>query len=410
MPTHTPSPHRFLAPTSARKSKTRPPSSLRQGITAQTPRQTHTASQSHVSPSAGRKVIPAKRFVIAPARQTRSTAHAAVRSDEAGPSTQHATPRPRPRKLKKVESIHESSQESPSASAEPSGGILQTTEFGSTHLFPESQEPSSEQEDEDAEILFASEEKNKRRRLSPQLPSSPTSMRNPQTPVPNTASTSSHRFLVPAPKTPAPFSNTSHTPTATANPTATPAPSRPHFLLPPQPTSPAKPSTPLPETFSPSRKGQKYVPGGLASTLQSWILETASSGYAAVNRDAVVWGRERGDGVKIRVRVKSANSGKTGVEDRDSEACDGNADVDCHPGGVVFVRGETDAGLYNASRLLGSVREGGEIKVMLAGQGGARGSGGVNIKAGGSVGVRAPLWDVDLGREKWMVGVDWALL
>jgi hypothetical protein len=139
-------------------------------------------------------------------------------------------------------------------------------------------------------------------------------------------------------------------------------------------------------------------------------LETASTGYAALNRDAVVWGRERDDGVKIRVRVKSVRSGKVGAVDRESGDLGGNGALECYIGGAVFVRGTTDAGLYNASRLLGSVGEDGEVRVMLAGQGGGRGSGGVKVKVGGIVGIRAPLWDVDLAGEKWMVGVDWVLL
>jgi hypothetical protein len=26
------------------------------------------------------------------------------------------------------------------------------------------------------------------------------------------------------------------------------------------------------------------------------------------------------------------------------------------------------------------------------------------------VGIRAPMWDVDVGAEKWVVGVDWVVL
>jgi hypothetical protein len=47
---------------------------------------------------------------------------------------------------------------------------------------------------------------------------------------------------------------------------------------------------------------------------------------------------------------------------------------------------------------------------LLAGQGGARGTGGVKLRIGGSVGIRAPMWDIDVGGETWLVGVDWVVL
>jgi hypothetical protein len=36
--------------------------------------------------------------------------------------------------------------------------------------------------------------------------------------------------------------------------------------------------------------------------------------------------------------------------------------------------------------------------------------GGVRIKVGSLVGIRAPVWDVDVRREVWSVGVDWVVL
>jgi hypothetical protein len=73
----------------------------------------------------------------------------------------------------------------------------------------------------------------------------------------------------------------------------------------------------------------------------------------------------------------------------------------------VFVRGETDPGLYNASRASGVDSE---MRVLLAGQGGARGAGGVVLKIGAHVGIRSPTWEVDVQGEMWVVGVDWVLL
>jgi hypothetical protein len=158
----------------------------------------------------------------------------------------------------------------------------------------------------------------------------------------------------------------------------------------------------LPEIFSPSRKTQKYVSGGLASTVQGWIIETANTGFAAQER-GVTWGREREDGVRLKIRVTDAAGSAGKLED-------GSGEVECYPGCFVFVRGETEPGMYNYSRAPSVVGEDGEIRILLAGQGGARGAGGVKIRTGGVIGVRQPMWDVVVNGETWVVGVDWVVL
>jgi hypothetical protein len=138
--------------------------------------------------------------------------------------------------------------------------------------------------------------------------------------------------------------------------------------------------------------------------MQSWIIETANTGFAAQERSTtggVVWVRDREDGVRLRVRVKAACS---------SSSQDGEPEVECFPGHFVFVRGETEPGMYNHSRAPSVVDNDGEMRILLAGQGGARGAAGVKIKIGSIVGVRAPMWDVDVAGEKWMIGVDWVAI
>jgi hypothetical protein len=151
-------------------------------------------------------------------------------------------------------------------------------------------------------------------------------------------------------------------------------------------------------------------------------VETGEAGYSARNNTSgsVVWGRDREDGVKMRVRITQVHGSSN----------DASKSVECWAGGVVFVRGTTDAGLYNASRapsLFSSYNEYGEdndagngasgeaeIGVLLAGQGSARGKTGVKVREGLVVGIRAPMWDVDVGSggtaEKWIVGVEWVVL
>ncbi|KAF1950648.1 hypothetical protein CC80DRAFT_528845 [Byssothecium circinans] len=452
MPIHTPSPHRFLvpAPPSTQK-KTKPQSSLRHGLS--TPAQARTPKPklanafraTDVVAGEGKKVTPAKRFVLGNTdrRRERGEEVALEGRNTKGVGTPQRLASPR---LGRVESIDESS---PSSSLATTDGraVVQSVEHASRlRKHHEQENNDDEEEEEDDEIFFVTEELYKRRRISPELRSSPPSIQHPQqttpqqpplqhhphnqnhnqeTPAPKPAS-NSHRFKLPAPKTPSVFDNTSNSTTTPTTSTATT--SRPHFILPHPSPSPTKSLTPLPETFSPSRKSGKYVPGGLASTLQSWIIETADTGYTARHSansgsDDVIWGtRDREDGVKMRVRVCGVMSSRQGNGK-------GGREVEAWSNGVVFVTGMVDKGGCNAlgasSTAFGAGDGGGgvgvgreevEVRVVLAGQGGSRGKGrgGVKIGVGTVVGIRAPMWDVDLvggddGGGRWIVGVEWVV-
>ena len=132
------------------------------------------------------------------------------------------------------------------------------------------------------------------------------------------------------------------------------------------------------------------------------MIETANTGFAAQDRSGAVSGREMEDGVRLRIRVLSLSRG--GGRTRSAD------EVECYAGGVVFARGDTEAGLYNASRAENLSGEHTALRVLLAGQGGARGSGGVLLKTASAIGIRAPMWDVNVGEERWTVAVDWVLL
>ncbi|KAL1610849.1 hypothetical protein SLS60_002520 [Paraconiothyrium brasiliense] len=411
MPLHTPSPHRFLAPAApaTQKSKQKPQSSLRHVATTQTPRPTAFQPQATYDEADElRRVTPAKRFVVPPpsSRNTPNSGERRRRRDQVDDAWAHteATPRPKPR-FSKVETIDSTSPTS-SANAEAHDGssILPSVEQSS--IFGEEQ--GQEDKEDEEEILFVLEERNKRRRVSPHPSTSPThAYVDPATPhaksSPQIASPVSHRFKFPGTRPNEP--DIAFTPVVDRQ-----LHPRPHFILPHHSPSPTKSAVPLPETFSPSRRIGKYIPDGMASTLQSWVHETASLGYTANTSSAVVWGRDKEEGVKIKVEVLSIVGGRGG---RGSE-------VECWPGGVLFLRGVTNASLYNASRASSFTQaehdhEGtAEIKFMLAGQGGARGKGRVRVREGSVVGVRAPIWDVQIGHgeqaEKWLVGVEWIVL
>ncbi|KAF2005956.1 hypothetical protein P154DRAFT_423645 [Amniculicola lignicola CBS 123094] len=383
MPAQTPSPHRFLSrpSTSTQKPKPKPPSNLRHGFTAPPTHHTVTPRQAPIEPSETQRVTPARRFVIAPVARKSSSIHdgtSSQREEEdgvvgvVGMGGQQQTPMPKSsrRKFDRIERIQ-----------------------GGGH---ESHEGGEEDENADAELLFTPP-KPKRRRLSSSPGPPQTSLAAPSTTT--SASISTYRFIHPSHTTP----KLPSTSTASTTSSSTPLPTRPHFLLPPSPTS--KPAThPLPETFSPSRKGQKYVPGGLASTLQSWIVEVGSMAQMH-GSGGVAWGRDREEGVRMRVRVLGVD-GRASAKNGEKE---GN-EVECFAGGVVFVEGKVDMdrGMFDGSR--GQGRGNGEVGVMLAGAGGARGSGGVKIREGSVVGIRAPTWDVEMMGDIWVVGVDWLVL
>ncbi|KAF3036761.1 hypothetical protein E8E11_004060 [Didymella keratinophila] len=389
MPPQKPSPHRFIAPVPAAQTpKPKPTSHLRHAISAQIPGLQF------------KKITPAKRFVVAPTEQqyadegngaTVPTGQVADRVESPTSSLPEfdVMPRPRARKLDRVESIEEAAS-SPSRPTyehvdEDESDVMQTIEHGA--MFAKEDAHDDPDDDED-DLLFKTTHTSKRRRTSP--PSPIQHHAAPQTPMGAT----SHRFRIP--RTPganlnaaglnASGSNATTPASASASTTTT---SRPHFLL-PAPRSPSKPSAPLPEIFSPSRKAQKYTPNGLASSVQAWIIEAAQQGPAA----GIVWGREREDGVRVKIKVLDLG-GREGVE--------------CWPGGTTFVSGETEPGMYNASRA-GGVAEGQGLRVLLAGHGGARNSAGVRLRVGSIVGIRAPTWELEVGREKWTVGVDWLVL
>lgn len=138
---------------------------------------------------------------------------------------------------------------------------------------------------------------------------------------------------------------------------------RPAFIRPPAQLQ--EPSEPLPEAFSPHRRGQKFVTGGMAATVQQWVLET---GQAAV-QSRKGQGYWRGDDYVMRVKIE--------------EEVEGN--------GPFTVRAK--------------LSNGDPIDLLLAG-----GKDASRIHPGSVVGIRVPTWKLDIGESSWTVGVDWTVL
>lgn len=140
----------------------------------------------------------------------------------------------------------------------------------------------------------------------------------------------------------------------------------------------------------------------MASTLQSWIIETASTGYAAqtASRESVAWGkaRDREDGVKIKIRVLKVGG---------AHSAEAGEETQCFPSGVVFVMGVVEAG---SLRIFDESSSDNTVRVLLAGQGGVRVVGGLSIRKGDVIGIRSPVWEVKTGETRSVVGVEWLVL
>ncbi|KAK5168143.1 uncharacterized protein LTR77_006711 [Saxophila tyrrhenica] len=148
--------------------------------------------------------------------------------------------------------------------------------------------------------------------------------------------------------------------------TITTAPQRPAFLRPSAP--PQEPSEPLPETFSPHKRGQKFVPGGMAATVQQWVIET---GQAAV-QSRRGHGYLKGENYVAKVKVDEV--------------------LGQGPFTVLGKNAEMEA---VALLLAGKVKEDDER---------------TGLKQGDVLGVRAPTWEVEVDGRSWCVGVDWKVM
>lgn len=132
--------------------------------------------------------------------------------------------------------------------------------------------------------------------------------------------------------------------------------------------APQESSGPLPETFSPHKRGHKFEPGGMAATVQQWVIQ---AGQAAVQSRK---GQGYLNGVDYVMQVK----------------------LDEVIGNGPFT-------------VLGRGADGVKRQLLLARRASADGEGTV-VRAGEVVGVRMPTWDLELDGRIWTVAVDWRAL
>lgn len=149
----------------------------------------------------------------------------------------------------------------------------------------------------------------------------------------------------------------------TPKPTGTPSVlSRPPLILPPRSPSP---TDVIPAFFSPNRRGQKYIPGGLASTVRDWIVETSQHAHDRAR------GR-RGEEESWETRLR--------VGDYQMKNPNGNM-ILVHAGSEVH-------------------------KWMLVGVG----RGDTKVEVGCMVGIKEPTWEVLIGNENYKVAIEWKVL
>ncbi|KAF2224002.1 hypothetical protein BDZ85DRAFT_95847 [Elsinoe ampelina] len=143
---------------------------------------------------------------------------------------------------------------------------------------------------------------------------------------------------------------------AAAFPSSEPiASSKPSFL---RSSLPSHAIDPSPEFFSPHRRGQRFVPGGMAAEMQSWITELGTS---TASRRADV----------------SGFSAVLEVEQIEED-------------GVLLLEARTS----NGSR----------VSAMLESKPG------ITVRQGDRLGIRDPTWEMDPKGNRVLVGVDWQVV
>ncbi|KAI0912115.1 hypothetical protein F4823DRAFT_583298 [Ustulina deusta] len=158
---------------------------------------------------------------------------------------------------------------------------------------------------------------------------------------------------------------------------------------------------PLPDAFSPRRKGAKYVSGGLAAELRDWLVDVE----AGIGSGSAAGSGAKGDGEWVaRIQVddlcgtNGGTRGMTLVLGRQVLSSRANASGDRQ------AQGESE----EVVEVLGN----NTFRLILAGPGRLSGLGvGNNVRPGVLLGIARPTWEVVLdGLGRWAVACDWVVL
>ena len=162
----------------------------------------------------------------------------------------------------------------------------------------------------------------------------------------------------------------------------------PKFLLPDPPSPP--PLAPPHAFSSPQRRTTKFVPGGLAATMRDLVVEKAMQQQQPIRASRNPSGMGMVAGWDFQVRVRNIRT-QWGVG-----------------AGMVLLREQVDD-------VDGGKEQKGEGKGwLLVGPGTGRRTGAVVgegiVREGDVVGVKRPVWEMDVAGEQWTVGVEWVVL
>ncbi|KAE9989525.1 hypothetical protein EG327_002606 [Venturia inaequalis] len=138
--------------------------------------------------------------------------------------------------------------------------------------------------------------------------------------------------------------------------------SRPQFIMPP--SQPVEQSEPLPEVFSPHRRKEKFVPGGMASTARQWIIDASQMHSFTHSRRSLANTAPELTPVQVLETTGSVRDG------------------------MLLVKGRID---------------GREVKLILPGHGKKKG----DPKAGDIIGIGHIRWDMEIAGDVWIVCVEW---
>lgn len=230
------------------------------------------------------------------------------------------------------------------------------------------------------------------------------------TPYPQTQSRPRPRFLPPS--TPqSRFKPTIGTPSTPAS-SNTHTFSKPPRFRPPSPNSqPNANREPLPDAFSPRKRDEKYVVGGLASELRSWILNvgnerssTSRNGFAGPtippHATSLVSGHAQNSKTspwKFKILIDEISGGQGA----------GEAGMTLVRGRQIIPQSHEAGGTSTQSEMVDSL---GQIKIILAGAGIVDGlNRAKKVGVGMTVGIKGPTWDTVVEGVTWGVVCEWRI-
>ncbi|KAI0450252.1 hypothetical protein F5B21DRAFT_440189 [Xylaria acuta] len=158
---------------------------------------------------------------------------------------------------------------------------------------------------------------------------------------------------------------------------------------------------PLPDAFSPRRKGAKYIQGGLAAELRDWLVDVEAGTGSGLTTGL---NAKRNEEWVMRIRVDDLHVMNRSIRGMTLVLSRQVLDSKSNAGGGDRTQGERE----DAVEVLGS----NAIRLILAGPGRLSGLGvGNDVRPGVLLGIARPTWEVVLdGLGRFGVACDWVVI